>query len=930
VNPYFHARQWTTRTTALSVPARLVVFFMPKVEQYISSTTDNFIQEHESLSLSVQKLFEEQAERTPETVALRFKGRVLTYRELNERANRLAHHLLSQGVKTETLCAVYTARSAEMIVALLGIIKAGGAYLPLDPSYPKERLSFMLRDARPSLLLTQKQLAGTLPEHAANVVLLDDEAGAFAQGERVDNPPCKLSGENLLYVAYTSGSTGRPKGVAGLHKGAVNRFRWMWRAFPFEAVEVLCQKTALSFVDSVWEIFGPLLKGVPLVIIPDEDVKDARRLIETLAHEGVTRIVLVPSLLRAMLDVEPELGQKLPQLKICISSGEALPLDLCERFQRSAPQTVLLNLYGSSEVSADATCFDTRELKPHASSVPIGRPIEGVKVRVLNERMETVAAGESGEIYVGGVCLARGYLERPELTAERFVPDPSDASAGAKLYRTGDLGRVLADGQLEFLGRADAQVKIRGFRIELGEIEATLCRHEAVGQSAVIVREDASGNKKLAAFWVAKGGQKTATAKELRRFLAAKLPDYMLPSSFVHLESLPLTPSGKIDRLALAAHGPDPTQHHESSAGFQLPRTHLEEELKEIWEGVLGIAPISVSDNFFELGGDSLLAVGMLLEVQDALGKNVPLAALIHEGTIEHLARVIDSDAPEKKWSSLVEIQPKGERTPIFFMHPIGGEVFGYGTLARYLGDDHPFYGIQARGLDGLEEPFTDMRAVASYYVEIVRSVQPEGPYILGGYSLGAVIAFEMAQQLKESGEEIALLAVLDEEAPGFPVKGIRAKRILHTALNFPYWLADHVFKRPPREVTADVRRHLKRVGRNLFSRIGPLRIEAHRENLEDMLDVALLPENHRRVSEALFKALSGYEARPYRGRVTLFRTRAQPLFRAMGLDKGWKELATGGVDVRIVPGDHLNMYDEPHVQVLAREVKACLEEIRI
>lgn len=906
---------------------KLCIFFMPKAEQYNPSLTENFIPKHDFLSPSLQQLFEEQVERTPDRAAVFFKEKELSYRALNEQANRLAHHLLSLGVKTETLCAVYTERSTEMLVAILAVIKAGGAYLPLDPSYPQERLSFMLEDARPTLLLTQKRLSGTLPENDARLVVLDHSVNHLAY-ESADNPPCRLSGENLLYVTYTSGSTGRPKGVLGLHEGAVNRFRWMWQAYPFGDAEVSCQKTALSFVDSVWELFGPLLKGVPSVIVPDEDVKDARRLIETLAKRKVTRIVLVPSLLRAMLDAEPELGLRLPMLKVCVSSGEELSLELCERFRRSAPQTVLLNLYGSSEVAADATCYDTRRLQPHASKVPIGTPIEGARVYILNQNLGPVGVGETGEIYVGGVCLARGYLGHPELTAERFVPDPSDTSVGARLYKTGDLGRRLSNDDIEFLGRADNQVKIRGFRIELGEVEAALGQHEAVRQSVVLVCDNASGNKRLMAYWVSRDAQKTATAKELREFLSVKLPDYMLPSGFVHLESIPLTPSGKVDRLSLAEHSPHPI--HEPGEPLQSPRTHLESKLKEIWEGVLGIAPIGIQDNFFELGGDSLLAVGMLLEVQETLGKNIPLSALIHEGTIEHLAQVIDAHVPEKKWSSLVEIQPQGERIPIFFIHPIGGEVFGYGTLARYLGSAHPFYGIQARGLDGLEQPFTDMRAMASHYVEIVRSVQPAGPYILGGYSLGAVIAFEMAQQLNESGEEIALLAVLDEEAPASHVQGVSPGRVLNTALNFPYWLADHVLKRPPRQVSSDVRRHLKRVARNLFSRIGPLRIEAHRENLQDMLDVALLPDNHRRVSEALFEALTGYQARTYRGRVTLFRTRAQPIFRALGRDKGWKQLAAGGVDVRVVPGNHLNMYDEPHVQVLAREVKACLEKIRI
>ncbi|MGB8509200.1 MAG: amino acid adenylation domain-containing protein, partial [Pyrinomonadaceae bacterium] len=408
----------------------------------------------------IHERFEAQAEQTPNNVALISNDEALTYRELNSRANRLAHYLRRRGVGPEVLVGICLKRSVNAVVSQLAVFKAGGAYVPLDPNYPTERLAFVRQDAQVSLLLTEERLSTSLARDEANVLFLDREGQAIA-AESDLNPSSGVGADNLAYVIYTSGSTGRPKGVMALHRGAMNRFRWMWKTYPFAAGEVCCQKTSLGFVDSVWEIFGPLLAGVPGVIVPDEVVKNPHELSPFLAAHGVTRIVLVPSLLRAMLDDSADLKDRLHALRFWVSSGEALPLDLCEAFREAVPGRLLLNLYGSSEASADSTCFKVRACE-RAGNAFIGRPIANTQIYLLDERLRPVPVGVPAELYIGGDGLARGYLAQPALTAGRFIPNPFSEDPGRRLYQTGDIARWSEDGVIEYVGRADHQVKIRG------------------------------------------------------------------------------------------------------------------------------------------------------------------------------------------------------------------------------------------------------------------------------------------------------------------------------------------------------------------------------------------------------------------------------------------------------------------------------------
>ena len=598
----------------------------------------------------IHELFEDQVERTPDVTAVRFNETELTYRELNARANQLAHYLQKLGVGPEALVGVCLERSTEMMVGLLGILKAGGAYVPLDPSYPKQRLAFILKDTGVPVILTTRQLLQTLPDHQARAVCLDTDWGAIAQ-ESDANPQGGATADSPAYVIYTSGSSGVPKGVVGLHRGAINRFKWMWETYPFEAGEACCQKTSLNFLDSLWEFFGPTLRGVRLVIIPDEQVKDPHLLIETLAENRITRVVVVPSLLRVILDSRADLQGALPRLKYWVTSGEALPVELLERFRQQMPESLLLNLYGMSEASADSTCYDSSKGESIAS-VPIGRPIFNTQVYLLNAYLEPVPVGVPGVLYIGGIGLARGYLNRQELTAEKFIPNPFGNRPGARIYHTGDLARFLPGGQVEFIGRADHQVKIRGFRVELGEVEAALSEQESVKQCVVVAREDIPGDRRLVAYVVAQDPS-AYDSGELRDYLKGALPAYMLPAAFVLLEALPLTPSGKIDRLALPAPG---QAGREWEAGFVAPRSPVEEILAETWAEVLRVDRVGAHDNFFELGGHSLLATQVVSRIYETFQTRLPLRKVFEEPTVAGLATVLLDSGDQRKIERTAEL----------------------------------------------------------------------------------------------------------------------------------------------------------------------------------------------------------------------------------------------------------------------------------
>jgi amino acid adenylation domain-containing protein len=864
----------------------------------------------------IHQLFEGQVEQTPFAPAILSGRKRITYHELNRRANQLAHYLRSRGVTRETIVGVSIERSLDMIVALLGILKAGGGYVPLDPGYPSAHLAFMVEDSRAALILTQSRLAARLPG-AAPLVCLDSERAVF-EGQAEDNLPCVTKPDDLAYVIYTSGSTGQPKGVVGLHRGAVNRFAWMWHAYPFTDDEVCCQKTSLNFVDSLSEIFVPLLRGIPTVIVPDQAAKDPRRLVETMAAAGVTRLVLVPSLLRDILALGDDLRQRLPKLKMCVSSGEALPIELCRRFHERLADAVLLNLYGSTEVSADVTCYDTRLMSAEATAVPLGRPIDNTRIYVLDDILEPVPVGVPGELYVAGDGLARGYLNHPDLSAERFLPDPFSGLPSGRMYKTGDRARYLPDGNIEFLGRLDHQVKIRGFRVELGEIETALAAHPAIRQAVVVAHQDVAGDTRLVAYVVP-----IDIPAVLRTFCKERLPHYMVPSRFVRLERMPLTPSGKIDRRALPA--PEPVRSDVISGTFVAPRTPVEEQLITIWQEALGVRKVGVKDDFFDLGGHSLLAARLTAQIEKTFGRRLAVSALAEAPTIERLAEMLARPEGSGPWSPLIDLQPRGVRRPFFLVHGIGGEVMSFAGLAQRLAPDQPVYGIRAKGSDGVQEPLRDVETMAACYLEAVRSAAPEGPYLLGGYSSGAVVALEMAQQLRAQGEDVAVLAMIDGDAPESDDRATpwTLRHVAAYLHNLASWVVDDDFFRSK---PADQLARLRSKGRLVRAKLVSLASRRHADvDIRDVLGVWRFPDHHRTFLEAHSRALATYTAREYHGPITLIRARTLPLSSWTARDLGWGRLARGGLDVRVIRGAHDNILTEPRVRVLAAQLKACL-----
>ncbi|HEV1995803.1 MAG TPA: amino acid adenylation domain-containing protein [Candidatus Acidoferrum sp.] len=560
----------------------------------------------------LHELIEAQAGKTPDATAVIFEQQKVSYRELNARANRLAHHLEKVGVGPEVLVGVCMERSVDLVVALLGVLKAGGAYVPLDPEYPKDRLRMMLDDSRPPLLLTQQHLLDRLPAISAQIICLDADWHRIA-GESDANPAVGTNPENLAYAIYTSGSTGQPKGVLNTHAGIVNRLLWMQDAYRLTPSDRVLQKTPSSFDVSVWEFFWPLMTGACLVVARPDGHRDAGYLIDLIRRERITTLHFVPSMLQVFLEVEGV--ESCDSLKRVICSGEALPLKVQERFfARSKAE--LHNLYGPTEAAVDVTSWQCR---PDSSlfTVPIGRPIANVRIYLLDRNLQPVPVGVPGELYIAGVALARGYLNRPELTAERFIPDPFRNQPGARLYKTGDLARYRSDGSIEYLRRVDDQVKIRGFRIELGEIESVLRMHPAVRDARVIVREDVPDDRRLVAYLVL--AEAAASLTEIGNYLKEKLPAYMIPE-LVSLGQLPLTTSGKLDRRALPAPVHERLQQEE---GTGEPEDEIEKLLAELWKDALKLDRVTIYDNFLDLGGHSLLVILMVARLQSQLGVRV-------------------------------------------------------------------------------------------------------------------------------------------------------------------------------------------------------------------------------------------------------------------------------------------------------------------
>ncbi|MBW4677590.1 MAG: amino acid adenylation domain-containing protein [Desmonostoc geniculatum HA4340-LM1] len=862
--------------------------------------------------VSLHQLFEQQVELTPLSVALISDSEEITYRQLNHRVNQLAYYLQKQGVTKEALVALCLERDLDMVVGILAILKAGGAYIPLDPSYPVERLNFMLSDSQASLLISKQEILEKLSLSATKTVCLDIHKEEIAQ-ESLENPINIYSSDNLAYIIYTSGSTGTPKGVLGTHRGTVNGLHWLWKTYPFTPGEVCCQKTAISFVDSIWEIFAPLLQGIPTVIINKATVLDPQLFIESLAQHQVSRIILVPSLLRLLLDNYSHLVKKLTHLKFWITSGEALSVKLVQTFQELMPFAKLINLYGSSEVSANATNYDTSLLPEQAHIVPIGRPIDNTQVYVLNRDLQPTPIGVIGELYLGGDGLAKGYLHRPELTQERFIDNPF--IPGNKLYKTGDLVRYHQDGNLEYLGRHDEQVKIRGFRVELGEIAAAIAQHPNVQESVVIASNDAQENPRLIAYVVT---EKQDITTQLLSYLQQKLPNYMLPSTFILLDKLPLTPNGKVDKRVLLSS--DVIQSNTNKA-FVAPRNFTELSLAKAWENLLNTSPIGVTDNFFDLGGHSFLGVRLMAQIYDKFKHNLPLSTLFENPTIEKLAAIVSQPFREISNSHLVAINSSGDKLPFFCMHGAGGDISQYFKLSKILGEEYPFYGLE-HGPDPEQPKIISVEETASRYLQEIRKVQPNGPYLLGGHCYGGVLAFEMSQQLQKQGQTVGLVAIIDAILPETTIESTDdddAKFLLRIAeeIKTENEIDFSVPFEELRDLSLDEQLNLLNKKANfIFSDA----------ELKDFL-------RHYQLFKANVQAMRDYVPQIYPHSLTVFRAKEEiihdfdnPEWSTDDLFLGWNKYSNESTRVVDVPGNHFSILLEPHIHELAKQLRICID----
>lgn len=868
---------------------------------------------------TVHEMFEEKVSAAPGRHALSFADEAMTYQELNDRANQLAHYLRAAGVGPDSLVALCLERSPEMIVALLAILKAGGAYVSLDPSYPADRLAFMLADAQAAVVLTTAALRRVIPTNdgampALRVIEMDTEAIQLRR-QPTANPAPRSRATDLAYVSYTSGSTGRPKGVCITHR-AVLRLVLNTNYIDLGPDDVLPQLSNCAFDASTFEIWGSLMHGGRLAIVPPAVVLSPPELYTFLAAEGVTVMFLTTALFNQQVEFRPDFYRS---FRVVLFGGETANASMVRAVLRSEPPQRLLHVYGPTEVTTFATAHEVREVPADAATVPIGAPISNTTVYVLDPRGRPVPVGVAGELYIGGVGVARGYLRRPELTAERFVTDPFQPGADARLYRTGDRVRWRADGTLEFLGRFDRQVKIRGFRIELGEIEAVLERHPGVKQAVVEVKESDSSERRIVAYIAAE--TPTLEPAELRQYLQSRLAEYMIPGAWVILDTLPLNANGKVDRAAL------PVPQTASGAEHVPPRDETERQLVEIWTSVLGVERVGVRDRFFDLGGHSLLAVRMVARLEKAFGRTLPVAAIFQHGTIEELAPLLRSGASAyASATAIVEVQAQGERPPLYLVHGVGGGMFwGYANLARHLGPEQPLLAFKSRGLEGLPE-YETIEELAVHYVADLRARQPAGPYRIGGYCFGGIVAYEMARQIEAAGETVAVLALINCSPPNTAYNRIPEHPSwlwrIKFVRNIGYWLGCFIFRWNLAERLEFARWKWRILRKRIPVGGGRDAAALGIIDLDEMVNLDAYSEEQRRLWQTHVNALPRYQPKPYGGRVTLLRTCGHPLWCSFDDHYGWGPLAGGGVTVLVVPGGHGNILDEPQVQKVARALE--------
>jgi len=847
----------------------------------------------------IQDLFEEQVEQSPGAVAAVFGDQQITYRELDRKANQLARFLLARGVQPEDRIGISLERSLTIFVALLGVLKAGCTYVPLDPFYPANRLRFAASDAKIAFILTQESLRAIVSEFGAPILAVDTEWPAIA-AHPADPLRLDFSSENLAYVIYTSGSTGRPKGVMVRHRNVMNLFTAMDQHLLLETPGVWLAVTSISFDISVLELFWTLARGFRVILQdsafygPVFDGASAHAglsLHEQILRHKVTHLQCTPSLARMI--VSSAAGQRaLGTIQKLLVGGEAFPMTLAKELFKAGPKEIW-NMYGPTETTVWSTM---QKLHKEDSVISIGRPIANTWILVLDEEQKPVSAGVPGELYIGGAGVARGYLNDPTLTAQRFIPADS-FGFDSLCYRTGDLVRSLPDGSLEFLGRLDHQVKIRGHRVELGEIEAALSQHPSVREVLVVAVDDPHQEKTLVAYLTKSKAH--VSQEELRRFLEPVLPSHMIPSGFVFLDAFPLTPNGKTDRAALPPIG------SVNNPVAVSPADEIEARLADLWCYALGLNSIDVEADYFEMGGHSLMAVRLLCEINREFKTELPLGTLLDAPTIRKMAQIIRSVGVSAVYSALVPIQRTGAKPPLFCIGPLNGEVLLFRNLALELGQDQPMFGLQPFGLNRSASTLVPVEVIASHYIEQIKAMEV-GRYSLLGYSFGGLVAVEMARQLSESGDFVPSVVLIDADYPA----GCKAAESLPERLRrYKYHLRILLFG-PNRlaHITGRLKERFVRTAYRTASVVDT--------------PVSVLSKS---IVDRQRMAADNYRARPYGGRVHLFKAESELPFFAGGPELGWKGILSDLV-IYLVPGDHGTINTGNNLNILAQKLVSWLE----
>lgn len=864
-------------------------------QQFIAwNTTEQLF----SQELCIPQLVEQQVMVTPDALAVVMGDQQLSYRALNQQANQLAHYLKTDGVGPNTLVGICLERSIDLVIGLLAILKAGGTYVPIDPSYPKERITFMLSDTGISVMVTKQSHTEFFPAEGIKMIFLDSDTALLAQ-ESSANLPCTITIDDLSYVIYTSGSTGRPKGVQISHRSMLNLVLWYRQAFELTSSDRTTQFVSPAFDVMTKELWPPLTVGASIHII-DEKIRSIPAAIrDWLVDNNITLTVLPAIMAEGLIALE---WPAATSLRFLLTGG-----DILHHYAPASLPFTLINNYGPTEATVVTTYERVPQSGLESGRPTIGRPIANTQIYILDEHLQQVPIGETGEMYIGGSGLAKGYLNRPELTAEKFIRNPFNTDSSARLYKTGDLVRYRPDGRIDFVGRSDQQVKIRGYRIELSEIEVVLSDHPAVREAVVVTREDGSGDKRLVAYVTFHKGT-TATIAELQKDMHKRLPAYMVPSTLMFLEALPTTSNGKVDRRAL----PDPESRQRTlDVPFVEATSFVQKQLIQIWEELLDVRPIGIQDNFFSLGGHSLLAARLLDKTTQVFGKMIAFEILFAGPTIEQLAANLTEDiSTTTSRTPAIALQTGGQQRPFFFLHGdwTGGAFYCF-TLAQTAGPDQPFYVLGTYKFTD-REPLPTIESMAAAYIKELRTIQPEGPYLLGGFCNGGLLAYEIATQLQDAGQRVDLLTLITPSESGSTNKLLGIISHVGHLLHIQPRIQANCYLR-----TRHALRHIYRYLRPGDDKILDFdKLTAIDARLNSMFPpLAALYNDYIGVFSWL---VHEYKPRTYPGKITLYWAMEEPIIQEtwcqVPIVKDKKEL-----EHHQLPGTHMSCVTD-HTQVLA------------